>query len=884
MQLRRIVFTGLLCWALPLMAAGDAASRLRALGAELAHARSKMESGIALSQQDLNRYQQALDDVVDSVGNDETSTKKLWALGRELALIRQFGSTTSPRAVAARPARSQLALEVLAPTHGSSCDNALGLTLNGPVRLGLATGADAWFYVPVRSMQALHVATRSDGPDPSLSVYAKCAQNLPLATNDDALGLDADVIVATDGIDAAFVHVINNGASGSIDVNAVTAVGTITGTVRDVITAQPINSAYVEAFTSTTNGGYVPGVYTDYNGSYTLAPTEAGSYYVAAEASYHIARVYPSGNCKYSIYGYGNLDYTDCDVSHATTVTVSETTSVSGINFALGAGVQISGQVRATDNDPIPGATVTLSGASDAQLTRIGTDTAGHYTIANLPPDTYFAQAGDIGFVSQLWNHINCVAQPYQLCTTASATPITVGTVDVTGINFSLQKSSTITGIIADAHGPISIPYSQVSVTLIDQSGNVVGAADADGSGRYTISPVPVGTYYLYTTVTGYFGQLYSGDDRMAQCTDQLAGATPIQVAVNEQQIEADFTLTPLPTVSGRVTDAVTGAPLANIAVVVTESPNTYSYPSTAVTTDASGNFLISNVGPGTYYVWAQSPDHVDQIYSGVSCEYLDNYYANLHCDLSTATLLNISYAVATPSRMDFALQPSASISGRVIERAGTASDLPATGVSVNIYDATGTLVAYGVNDATGAYKVPDLAPGTYYALATSSFYFPRFISQQWQNTNCASCVPTTGTPIHLMPGTAASDIDFQLTSLDSIVGRVVDESGQPIRGAVVDLFDSTSKTYVTGAASDAAGYYAVEGTINSSYYVATEAGGGYVDQVYSGISCPFGSVYDEHCSLNGASTVNLSGTATQPHVINFVLTVGDRVFRNGFE
>ena len=116
------------------------------------------------------------------------------------------------------------------------------------------------------------------------------------------------------------------------------------------------------------------------------------------------------------------------------------------------------------------------------------------------------------------------------------------------------------------------------------------------------------------------------------------------------------------------------------------------------------------------------------------------------------------------------------------------------------------------------------------------------------------------------------------------MVGRVVDDHGTPVSGVVVDLFSSADQSYTSGAGTDQNGFYVVSAAIGSSYYVATEAGGGYTDQVYSGISCANGTAYDHKCPLAGGTPINLNAGATQPHIVNFVLIPNDRIFENGFD
>jgi hypothetical protein len=285
--------------------------------------------------------------------------------------------------------------------------------------------------------------------------------------------------------------------------------------------------------------------------------------------------------------------------------------------------------------------------------------------------------------------------------------------------------------------------------------------------------------------------------------------------------------------------------------------------------------------------VWAQSPDHVDQIYDGITCELPgDNYYyTSPKCDVSTATPITASYEGLSPSIVNFALQPSSSVAGHVIERAGPGSDLIPLGIVVTLFDGTDAAIAAAAVDASGNYQLTDLASGTYYAVATSSYSSEQYLSQMWQNTDCANtCAPTTGTSITVQPSTSVTGIDFQLTRVNGIVGRIVDSSGVPIRGAVIDMFNVSDHSYAGGAGADALGYFAVSTTGGGSYFVATEAGGGYVDQVFSGISCPNGSAYDGKCSLSGATAINMGNNGTQPHVVDFTLQIADRLFANGFE
>jgi hypothetical protein len=179
---------------------------------------------------------------------------------------------------------------------------------------------------------------------------------------------------------------------------------------------------------------------------------------------------------------------------------------------------------------------------------------------------------------------------------------------------------------------------------------------------------------------------------------------------------------------------------------------------------------------------------------------------------------------------------------------------------------------------------VNDLAPGKYFAAAAVNGY-GSFVPQVWQNIDCpAGCAATTGTGIVLPAATTAQGIDFALLRRDAIVGRVTDNFGAPLPGVLLDLFDAATGTYVNSGISDGGGYYAAGAATGQVYFLATDAGGAFIDQVYSGIKCPAGTAYFGLCALTNATPVAVIFAAIEPHRVDFQLEANDVVFLNGFE
>jgi len=456
---------------------------------------------------------------------------------------------------------------------------------------------------------------------------------------------------------------------------------------------------------------------------------------------------------------------------------------------------------------------------------------------------------------------------------------------DLRDFNFDLPLLTSIVGTVTPALSAGIYPSYPV-VTVSTASGTVVLQTNADARGNYRAGPLDPGTYYVSVALGGYFSQLFSAVDCGENCIYSIPSGTAVMITGNGQLPRADFHLTPLPVLKGHVQDADSGLPLANVTVDFSKAPPAgqfYSF-ATAVT-DNEGNFKTI-VGAGNYYVWARSNDHIDQIFPNIPCEAGNiSYYGNpplTPCDVTGATVLAVLPGVTQPA-LNFTLVASSSISGSALLRAGPGSDLAATSLEVDLYNGTGVEVASANLDTQGNYILGDLPAATYYAVA-QTYYSSVYVPQVWQLIDCHStCVPTTGTPIPLARATTLTGINFQINQTDAVFGRVTDSHGNPIAGVLIDAFGSDG-TYINTGTSDSQGYYRVETLAYGAFFVATEAGAKYTDQVYPAIACPAGPAFFGLCTLTGATPINVGIANTQPQIANFVLQAADKVFHNGFE
>ncbi len=230
--------------------------------------------------------------------------------------------------------------------------------------------------------------------------------------------------------------------------------GSISGTVTDAATTNPIPGATVQVRNSFV---VIATALTDANGNYNFPNLPPDTYSVTASAP-----------------GFQR------EVKIATVIT----NQVTVVNFALNSNPgAISGTVTdAVTTNPIPDATVAVFQGTtliDSALT----DVNGNYTIPDLAPGNYTVLA---------------IANGYQ--SAFSSETVVAGM--TTTANFALNLNpGAIAGTVTD--GCTGAPLSGVIILVTDGS-SVVGFGVTDPNGNYSIDTIAPGSYTVTATLSNY--------------------------------------------------------------------------------------------------------------------------------------------------------------------------------------------------------------------------------------------------------------------------------------------------------------------------------------------------------------------------------------------
>jgi hypothetical protein len=506
--------------------------------------------------------------------------------------------------------------------------------------------------------------------------------------------------------------------------------GSISGRVTDEVTGLPIIGAHVGAWGDTSQpGGYGFDI-TDSAGFYMIDSLHAGVFLVIASAE-----------------GYESI---------ADSVMVIAGQNTPDIDFALtpvgGEFGSISGRVTdEVTGYPIVGAGITLSGL----YCKWYTDSSGHYICDHVPPGVYEVYASAIGYCPETY-------------------PDSVGVIEgqnTPHIDFALTpigELGSISGRVTDEETGIPLPMAHV---LAYDSTFCAGDAWTDTAGYYLIQNLVAGQYIVGVHKDGYEDEIY-----------------PESVTVEEGENTSDinFALTPVSgefgSVSGRVTDEITGYPIMGAAITLSGIYCVWY-------TDSTGHYMCDSIPAGAYLVTA----------------YATGYYQETYPESV------IVVEGQNTSDIDFALTPIGgvgSISGMVTDEV---TGRPIVGAGITLSD----LDCMWFTDSTGYYICDNVPPGVYEVDASAAGYYPE----------------TYPDSVEVIKGQNTPNIDFALTPTEefgSISGIVTDEqTGEPIVSAEITITGMYCIWY-----TDTAGYYLCDNLPPDSYEVNARKEG-YIPETY---------------------------------------------------
>ena len=473
------------------------------------------------------------------------------------------------------------------------------------------------------------------------------------------------------------------------------------------------------------------------------------------------------------------------------------------------------------------GVTVNLVDADGTVVATTTTDADGTYSFDKLPAGTYSVTVVQDGPIASLEQ----TGDPDATKDNASE-PITLNNDNpsTTDVNFGYIADNSLSGTVyrddsrnGDQDGT-EPGYSGVTVQLLDASGNVVATTTTDANGRYSFSKLPDGTYSVKVVKDGELADTEQTEDPDA--TKDNASEPVTLGEDNPTKDHIDFGYVPDYSIHGLVyrdgdRNETHGAGEKGYANQTVELRDKDGKVVATTTTDANGAYSFSKLPAGDYTVkvvkdgaltdldQTEDPDSTKDSASGV---------ISLSNDHRTQTDVNFGYIANN------------SINGTIYrdgDRDGRKGDTEGrySGVTVQLLDASGNVVATTTTDKDGTYSFEHLPDGTYSVKVVKD----GALTDTDQTGDPDNKLDNASEPITLdEKNPTKGDVDFGYVPNNTIKGTVYrdDNRDKTINGdepglerVSVQLLDENGKVLQT-LDTDADGNYAFQHLPDGKYTV----------------------------------------------------------------
>jgi uncharacterized protein YegP (UPF0339 family) len=405
--------------------------------------------------------------------------------------------------------------------------------------------------------------------------------------------------------------------------------------------------------------------HTSATGEYTIAQLPSGTY--AVEFSGY----------RYELTEYLTQYYNGkATEGEAEKVTVTAPGTTAGIDAEMHIGGQIKGKVTdASSHADLQRIEVCARGTGVDNCA--STNAGGEYSISGLPggqsykvefyPESGFFGYGEGGnYLTQYYNDKTNESEAEGILVATSETV-------VSSINAEMHAGGEIKGKItaASTHAPIEGAIA----CAFSSEDEACGVAKAGG--EYAIVGLPTGSYEVefvsgfeafFGFSQNYLPQFYNGKETEAE-------AETVAVTAPNAKTGIDAELRSGGQIEGKVTDAVTHAPLANFEVCASGASGGYG--ASCAYTNSAGEYTVGGLASGSYAVSFSGYGCESE-----SCEQLHNYALQYYAGKSLskeATPVAVS-APGVTSGINAEMRVGAKISGKVTNAANGA---PIGGIEV---------------------------------------------------------------------------------------------------------------------------------------------------------------------------------------------------------
>ena len=570
--------------------------------------------------------------------------------------------------------------------------------------------------------------------------------------------------------------------------------GTIAGTVTDSDGA-PFDGGYqVSIYRDTGSGGWA-----HFQGAYVVGD----KFSFSVPAGMFRACVTPTDDSLGSECWADAHELLLSPPASATDIPVIEDATVA-IDVALDDAARIAGTVTESAGGALAGIEVWAygfdrdAGAWTNTRGNALTDQTGSYLITGLHPGAYrvCAEPHDGIHRQECWQEAATVDGANDVNAPEGAV--------AEGIDMTLSPGATISGKVLDAADQPT--YAQAAALALDPvtgQWKVVKSSYTD----VTWDGARTGTYAIRGLEPGTYRVCFSSYELIDECWDdaeKVGQARDIVVGFEQTVTGVTASLDPGGAIEGTVSGAYLGAQgevAADVYRLVAGNWELVDAQLERESTNEASPYRIVGLATGTYRVCLRHED--PEFVPGFAPE----------CYGGTPTVLSGGdipvTAPQTTTGIDIDLDAPSRISGRVF---GAAEP-----VAVDLYTASGRLIAGAMTAPDGRYGWPDLPAGSYKLAFNRAPAYTPLAAEFYQHVPERNGL-TGATVVSLTEATAATGVNGTLDAGGSITGHVVDGTGDGVAGCRLEAYTDDASLVTRRAESAVDGAFDIGGLSTGAY------------------------------------------------------------------
>lgn len=264
--------------------------------------------------------------------------------------------------------------------------------------------------------------------------------------------------------------------------------------------------------------------------AYALSGTVAGTTTSDSAGRYRLALAVGTYRLlAYDLSGVWATSFYSNATSFDTSAQVNLTASLAGVDFQMVRGTPVSGRVASSQGASLSGMTVAAYNPDGSRRGFEKTNGSGAFSVL-LPPGTYRFAAYD--------DNLNYATSFYLgRATYDAATPVTVSSSPVTGIDFVLSPAAQVFGSTSDRATRQAV--SGITANAYSTSGTLVGSATSGANGRFSMAILPGTVKFTAFDPAGHYAVSFFED------AATFASAPSFQLTAGQSLGAVNFFLAP---------------------------------------------------------------------------------------------------------------------------------------------------------------------------------------------------------------------------------------------------------------------------------------------------------------------------------------------------